>query len=239
MTGNFPYTFHQGESGLFVEIYLPKKAHYQGRLYETLTNGFKENEVKKHFEDQEKRPDIIALLREHYPEFDGKKIDEFCARYECDSFKRIYAGYSMYEVDGVFFDYDKPKNEQISEERTQIIRPMFRPDLADFDNLERERLITLTKTFFRAPLSRVQYYEEYVSKSHSIQGLTGDEHNLIRYLEEFVQRVIIFIIGYILYNICNEIKELVSKTQLPKHEDEIWVTSFWNLLIHRVVYKSE
>ena len=38
MSMQMPYKFNTYEPGVFVELYLPKKAKYQGRLYDALTD---------------------------------------------------------------------------------------------------------------------------------------------------------------------------------------------------------
>lgn len=42
------YEFHFGDPDLFVELYLPKKAEYQGVLYKALTDGFGIEKVRNH-----------------------------------------------------------------------------------------------------------------------------------------------------------------------------------------------
>ena len=42
------YRFHYGQPSNFVEIYLPKKAAYQGALYDTLKKGFDLVKVRDH-----------------------------------------------------------------------------------------------------------------------------------------------------------------------------------------------
>ena len=156
--------------------------------------------------------------------------------------ERVFFGYSMYEVDGVFFD-DKETNprKQIVEERTQVIRLMFKPDLSEFENMDYKRLATLVKTFLRAPLSHFDSYLEYFEKSETFGNETLNDHdkNLLEYLARWVQRVIIFLIGYVVYEICNEISSLVRNKKIPKYEDEIWVTSFWNLLVYNINFDKK
>ena len=63
-TGTFPYEFHPYEPATLVEIYLPKKAKYQGILYDTLTKGFKTSYVKEHLQtaDENVRQQIRELF---------------------------------------------------------------------------------------------------------------------------------------------------------------------------------
>ena len=59
MPKEIPYRFHKGDPGTFVEIYLPKKALYQGKLYNTLTNGFRNEGVLKHFRKNKEEIGIV------------------------------------------------------------------------------------------------------------------------------------------------------------------------------------
>ena len=47
INNKFPYQAQDSESGIFVELYLPKKSYFQGTLYDTLTKGFNISDVKK------------------------------------------------------------------------------------------------------------------------------------------------------------------------------------------------
>ncbi len=42
------YEFNHGEPGLFMEVYVAKKAEFQPLLYETLTAGFNLKKVRIH-----------------------------------------------------------------------------------------------------------------------------------------------------------------------------------------------
>src|SRR5205085_1761634 len=74
-----------------------------------------------------------------------------------DDFPAILFGYSMYEVDGVF--YNSKKTPKIQEERTQIIRLMFRPDFTPLVQVypgtkNRKKISRITKEFLRSPHKR-------------------------------------------------------------------------------------
>src|SRR5690349_15140049 len=116
-----PYEFSPSDPGVLVEIYLPKKANFQGTLYDTLVKGFHISNVVDHFKDPRKGPGIKNLLRRYS---DSVRYLEN----EIECFPPVLFGYSMYEVDGVFFNSSK---QEIQEERTQVVRIMFRPDLKE------------------------------------------------------------------------------------------------------------
>ena len=89
-----PYKFNYGQPGHFVEIYLPKKAVYQGALYDALTEGFHHEKVKQHFIDN---ADQVRKFLEGNVELFGAFEEQ---RYK--DMDPCYFGYSLYELDGVF-----------------------------------------------------------------------------------------------------------------------------------------
>ena len=108
----FPYHFLHYEPAFFLELYLPKKALYQGTLFETLTKGFNVKNVKAHLKttNPQVRRQINEMLDyEALRNYTNDRIDEM---------KPIKWGYSIYDVDGVFFSEDE---ERILEERTQVM----------------------------------------------------------------------------------------------------------------------
>jgi hypothetical protein len=135
----FPYHFNTFDVGVFIEIYLPKKIRYQGLLYNSLRTGFDFEAVKTHL----KSPDKFTRIREFFEDdealcelYDFGDSDAIRARVE--DMEETFYGYSMYEVDGVFFnkmrfeqrqDEEERINQFVSEERTQVIRLMFSPNI--------------------------------------------------------------------------------------------------------------
>ncbi|HEV7905852.1 MAG TPA: hypothetical protein VGO96_18580 [Pyrinomonadaceae bacterium] len=207
----FPYQFHGYEPGIFAEIYLPKKSEYQGKLYETLTNGFDFKKVRDNFKEKKA---YISILLENFTEM-GEYTDE-----RVDSIESLYWGYSMYEVDGVFFN---PK-KGIIEERTQIIRIMFLPDLEKFESLASETdykdIRRLVRNFLRAD-------------SNEREAMCHSHKDIATYLNEWKANVGVFLFGYLIFELCERIKELNDAEKAPL-EEEIWVSSFWNLEVNKV-----
>jgi len=118
---------------VLVELYLPKKAEYQGVLYQTLTDGFKPEAVFAHFENERTKERLPHFLKHYAQHLMGVQPDDPLKRiqHQIKELKEMagqssYIGYSMYEVDGVFFNKDK---QEIEEERTQVIRLIFKPEL--------------------------------------------------------------------------------------------------------------
>jgi hypothetical protein len=94
------------------EIYLPKKLEYQSELYATLRDGHSHEKVTEWLLHRQEhvRPLLPPLLRHAF----GRRLE---------TRHRVYYGFSMYEVDGVFFDGETPM-----EDRTQVLRLILYPD---------------------------------------------------------------------------------------------------------------
>ena len=56
---------------------------------------------------------------------------------------------------------------------------------------------------------------------------------LIQVLETWEFNIAMFVLGFVVFKICEKIKLLHKKTK-KKPEDELWITSFWNLRINRI-----
>lgn len=124
------YVFARSEQSIFTEIYFPKRAAYQGTIFNALRRGYREAHVKKYLNDH-----IEALLNEFksYPAlFDPNDLATIPrikapvslkeAKERVRIYKSPFEGWSVYSVDGVFFD----KKGKMYEEATQVVRIMFR-----------------------------------------------------------------------------------------------------------------
>jgi hypothetical protein len=207
-----PYRFESYLPGVFVELYLPKRSVYQGMLYEALTEGFDFERVKVHFLEESNRERIYSLL-EHYDEI--KNIEERILTIE-----PFYWGYSMYEVDGVFFDIERG----IDEERTQIIRIMFLPNIKTISEIvpemEYNKLRRAVKKIIGADRDEREKMKEHFPQ-------------LVDHLNKWIGDVGLFLFGYIVFKLCERINE-VNTEHADELEQEIWVTSFWGLQVNKV-----
>jgi hypothetical protein len=128
----------------------------------------------------------------------------------------------MYEVDGVFFSYDK----RVSEERTQVIRIMFLPNIEkmkdsasdDYDKTKR----TVDKVLQLSPEDRDILKMQHPCIAGIIEKLTYWTHDIG-----------LFLFGYLIFELCSRINELKDNSQ-GDLEDEIWLSSFWNLHINKI-----
>jgi hypothetical protein len=213
------YEFHPGETGLFVEIYLPKKAEYQGALYEALTDGFNIRKVRNHF--RVNGNGVKRFLRDH-------RINQYLNDSGIRSLVGVFRGYSMYEVDGVFYD-----KGQISEERTQVIRLIFRVelDLITCKDPSTDKT-AFVKDFLRFT-GRMDDLLEYWQQSKMFSS-RAEARRVFNQLRRWVGEAALFTFGYVLFKICY-VMEDVNKRTGRNEESVIWVTSFWNLVLDRVV----
>lgn len=214
----FPYRLARAEPGIYTELYLPKKAQFQGALYETLTRGFRWEHVRRHFLDPEKRPQIRELL-ERYPAIAGYPHERI------EQLGPFEWGYSVYEVEGVYYS---SAQDRVLEETTQVVRIMFQPDLA---RLRAEAGLE--------PLSREELSERAARALREAGRLTADAEpdtdarKIREFLERWKEDVALFLFGYLVFELAARIRDLHARNETPL-EEEIWVTSFWNLELSRV-----
>jgi hypothetical protein len=220
-----PYKFNYGEPGHFVEIYLPKKAVYQGTLYDTLTKGFDLDAVKAHFRENE--VDVKAFLADH----------EELRNYTTEQIEKLspsFNGYSLYELDGVFRSPRMPaKLDRLDEERVQVVRLMFLPpeDLCSAvpgNGKERQLAARRYIRFW------TQDWDEYLAdlKRHNSNGA---RQQIGSRLHNWLKDVGLFLHGYILFKLCETIEKVSkeSKDGSIKPEEEIWLTSLRCLAVAR------
>jgi hypothetical protein len=216
------YRVHAGEPAIFVEIYLPKKADFQGRLYEALTRGFDLDAVKRHFQEPDRRERIHELFRR----YDARvPLDDE----RMGALREVFFGYSLYEVDGVF--RGKNGGPKIQEERSQIVRVIFKPDyggIADRSGTTVEAVRELAGERLHS------YRERNGSVLQDARGRTAESEKLVaEEIRSFMDDVSLFLFGYVVYEICERSAEL-REDEHKRPEDEIWVTSFWGMTVNRV-----
>jgi hypothetical protein len=210
--GRMRYVFQRGVPGIYAEIYLPKKTGFQGPLYSALTEGRNPDIIRKHFASYKNR--IKEILRKDWPQLESRLNDDFINTL-ADNIRDIYIGYSMYEVDGVFFSQG---SEDPFEERTQVIRLMFEYKIRDEDSNE---LLTEIKRLLREPSSSVR---------ESYKQTSAESKNGLDKVERWIEQVGAFLFGFVLHRI-----ELAIEQAPQLKQEEIWLTSFWNLVINKFV----
>lgn len=229
------------ESGVFAELYLPKKAHYQGLIYDTLTNGFDVENVRKHLRGKRKQIQTYLAGAAQYWEITGKNSptpEQFLNENFIKRFPDLLYGYTMYEVDGVF---RSPHTGQVVEERTQIIRLMFITDLDQVfsalpfvQDSNREAATLLARSYLRSPhWDRDRFLEDHKQVSSTIAFDDKQAAAIVHLTAEWARSIAVFLFGYVVHDICEGLRKLNQNDKIPP-EEEIWVTLFWNLIINRI-----
>jgi hypothetical protein len=247
------YQLLLAEPGILIEILLPKKSRFQGTLHESLKEGADIKKIRRHFADEKDSPH----LKRHLGFYDvfAKYTEPDIAKFET-----VFRGYSIYEVDGVFYvsnQADRPPDE--FEERTQIIKLIFLPQYGEIKPLSRERQIGLARVFLplfpaswkndgQTPNTNLSfsptryddalspYVRDQIEQAFGGKGcITDDDKLYILYLIRWTNYVGLWVFGYLMYKIVKTIDEL-KDSYAP--EAEIWVTSHWDYLVNKLIYPS-
>lgn len=216
------------ERGIWVELYLPKHASFQGTLYDTLKTGFDFKKVKAHFLDPAKRPKIREFLDQHkyvqWYDYTDKYINKL---------RNLYWGYSLYEVDGVF----KPsRGKKVIEERTQIIRLMFLP--LELDKKLKQLKVDEKSAEHRELKDVVGTFLRSAGHTKVLENYEGLEKEVVQYIYDWYMAVGFFLFGYIVFEICSKI-ETVGDDNIGDYEKEVWLTSMWHFNVNRVEFTGK
>ncbi|MBI2033532.1 MAG: hypothetical protein HYT13_00310 [Candidatus Liptonbacteria bacterium] len=244
-----PYVFTRAERPLFAEVYFPKKIVYQGTIFKALEEGLQEEVVKEYL-----RENVVSLMEElkGYPDILNPRQLEEASRKQPqsvsleDALERIemyqsrFQGWSMYEVDGIFLEAG-----HIDEERTQVIRLMFRFDsslsaLADEagcgDALRIIHLWFMDHRFYRLweqkPWDAAEKKRLLDSRSpwpaRKRKFVEKHFEAAIRESVKWLDDCALFTYGYLVRNFWEIVLER------GRREDEIWVTSLFGLNLNVV-----
>ena len=232
--------------GVFAEVYLPKNPHLQGILYDTLNAGLDINTVRAHFRSNRSR--LVRYLQKaqkYYEVPDGQRFRRgaFLSDRDIARMPDLFAGYSMYEVDGVWRSTRRGK--ATVSERTQVLRLMFICDLSHSlralpfirGSSDQERADLIVRAYLRSyHWDPKMFLDEHLGRPRaSLYGFQRDDAlKIVNLAAEWARFVGIFLSGYVVYNLCQKIGKLAAD-RVVKPEHEIWITFFWNLGIRKVV----
>jgi hypothetical protein len=130
------YVFHRSDPGFYSEIYFPKKAAYQGAIFDALRSGFHADQVQTYL--KARAADLLLELKQWPQLLDPDQYDRDSgvpprplgrrdAVRRIDMYESVFRGYSLYSVDGVYFN---PESGEVMEESTQVVRLVFHFDRA-------------------------------------------------------------------------------------------------------------
>jgi hypothetical protein len=115
----------------------------------------------------------------------------------------------------------------------QVIRIIFRPDIEEAlriqpNPLRLRQLVSFAKT---QGINQAQGMD-------TLGPLSSEDRQVLELIGSFLSSVRLFIVGYLLFEICNELERLSQETG-QKLEDEIWVTLFPEMLINRFIVPNQ
>jgi hypothetical protein len=122
-----------------------------------------------------------------------------------------------------------------AQERTQVVRVIFVPPLAQFFkglDLPRDRLLSQPSHFLRFWTHNT---DKYVAHRNATVPFEPGERALVRKLSRWLNDVGLFATGYLLYEICTGISELHRHGLIRKPEKELWATSFRDFALNRMM----
>lgn len=242
-----PYVFLRGQRGIVAEVLFPKKAAYQGEIFDALQHGLDGQEVKDYLSDSETIQSLIVEMKDYPQLFDPDQYKRTTswtapvimleqARKRIDAYQSRFYGWSMYEVDGVFLN---PKTGRIDEERTQVIRLVFRLDSIYQDEARARGCYDVLEALTRWVMAEhmrldhlLPWSDEEKVRFLQLHGISWPEHKR-RFIEEFYERITkeakkwiddvgLFIFGYLVRKFWIKVREL------KRREDEIWTVSYFN-----------
>lgn len=247
------YLFTLPGHGFFAEIYFPRKSAHQGTIFRALRKGYKDHIVKRYL-----RKNASGLLEEfkEYPQLldpqqydkegvEKRKTDKVSSTKE-EALERIelysspFKGWSLYQVDGVFFD----KQGKVYEEATQVVRIMFRFQSSYYDAAKKENCLDILRAIIFWAITKqdlldehnlwdVKQYDEFFERHRPWPkrklAFTKKYFTLItKEIQKWLDDCVLFIFGYLV----RQFSESVLYENLP--EEEIWVSSFFNLTVNVV-----
>jgi len=125
------YIFARSEQSIFSEIYFPKRAAYYGTIFNALRFGYNEDFVKDYLLSNVQ--ELLNDFRDYPALFDPDDYTKVRrvktpvsiaeAEKRIEMYKSPFKGWSIYSVDGVFFD---DATQVMYEEAVQVVRIMFR-----------------------------------------------------------------------------------------------------------------
>lgn len=205
------YQFRRGVPALHTEIYLPKRSGFQGALFAALTDGRNPDVIREHLTKHLKR--VKEILQRDWRGLTRRLDTEFINDL-AEHIGEIFTGYSMYEVDGVYF---APGNSRPSEIRTQVIRLIFQYPI---DESAGDDLVRDVREFLAGPIPTLASYTP-LDPAHEPE---------LRRVEQWVERVGLFLFGFILHRI-----ELAIADDPALRQEEIWIASLGDAVINKFV----
>lgn len=250
------YAFLPGRRSIIAEIYFPKRLITQGTIHTTLQNGLNDKNVRAYLEKNAKQ--LRKELKAYPHWFDPNRYRETndsqhyrdantAAIARMNMCEQVFFGWSMYEVDGVFLKND---NTTIDEERTQVLKLMFKfkddkecrhPDiyravlywvLSEYGHTDDYRIC--------GKLECDKFLERYNSWDGEKKEIARDLYaSLAPKVAKWIVDCGLFIFGYLVRQFWKAIVDEHRKNRSTPLEDEIWVTSIFHANINVMSLTNE
>lgn len=251
------YFCGRSERGIFSEIYFPKRAAYYGVIFDALRFGFDENIVKRYLIDNidnlmnelKSFPDLFDPHRFTTTKLRETPVSREEALERIGMYTSVFKGWSVYSVDGVWFDEEKESETygKPIKEATQIVRIMFRFN-SDFTQEANEKdCFDVLRAIIYWVVGQRGHLKEY--KAWSKEGkdqfmkwhdawfkqekrkMTFAKQHYSAIAAETIKWVddrALFVFGYLVRKFWQRVlKEKIKESQ-------IWVTNFFDMVLNVV-----
>lgn len=238
------YLYTLRHPGLFAEFYFPKRVVYQSEIIEALQDGVEGIKVKEYLSmyARELLKELAAYPYVLDPErYTGGRTEPMSVadiKKRVEMYKNPFFGWSSYSVEGAFLNTEI---DELQDELTQVVRVIFRfeSELAVAKKRGYERIVQgITSWLLMNYYHRVALppYDETHTQRFMAEHPSFSEPDLA-YIKtnypaiaaeilKWFDDCVLFTFGYLTRRFWKRVAEA------GRREDEIWITSFFNLGIN-------
>ena len=246
------YLYTLRHPGVFAEFYFPKRVDYQAEIVTALKQGVNEKEVKRYLlEFASEFPKELAA----YPyvldpqRYEGRKTETVTlsdVKKRIEMYKNPFFGWSTHDVAGAFLNIKidkktKRETRELQDELTQIVRIIFRfeSELEFAKKKSYERIVQsvtswlLMNYYHRVALppygeAEIQrFIDEHTPFSEQeLSYIKANYPAIATEILNWFDDCVLFTFGYLARRFWMQVAEA------GRREDEIWITSFFNLGIN-------
>ncbi len=246
------YLYTLRHPGVFAEFYFPKRVVYQSEIIEALKDGVDEKKVKEYLlECAREFPKELAA----YPyvldpqRYEGRRTETITiedVKKRVEMYRNPFFGWSTYDVGGAFLNIQIDKKtrretRELQDELTQIVRVIhrFESELAVAKRKEYELFVQsitswlLMNYYHRVALppygeAEIQrFIDEHTPVSEQeLAYIKANYSAIATEILKWFDDCVLFTFGYLARRFWKQVAEA------GKREDEIWITSFFNLGIN-------
>jgi hypothetical protein len=253
-----PYIFNRGRRAILAELHFPKRVIYQTGIFDALKEGLDEAVVKQYLSDFiepiMREMSEYALLfdprqyeRTRWPGTYAVSIQE--ARRRVAMYRSHFKGWSMYEVDGVYLNESPeklhlPVIERIDDERTQILRLIFRMESEHETAAKEEGCYDVLEAIMRwtmgehgrldhvfpwRPGERQRFFRVHGSWPRHKRSFVEYHYEAItKEVKKWIDDTGMFVFGFLIRKFWEHVIQSKSR------EVEIWTANFFNMNLNIV-----